>query len=50
MPDGETVTAVVTLGPNMARTSWLIVTFGEIEQSRGISWYYKGLCPLNSRH
>jgi hypothetical protein len=26
------------------------ITFGELEQSRGIVRYHKGLCPLNSRH
>jgi len=31
----------------LATTSWLIVIFGEMEQSRSMSWYYKRLCPLN---
>jgi hypothetical protein len=34
----------------LATTSWVIVIFGEIERSWGILRYYKGICPLNSRH
>jgi hypothetical protein len=35
---------------NMATTSWLIVSFGALQQSRGLLRYDKGLCPLNSKH
>ena len=34
----------------LATTSWLIVIFGELVQSRGILRYHKGLWPLNSVH
>ena len=36
--------------PKLATTSSLFVTFGEMEEKRGMSWYHKGLCPLNSIH
>jgi hypothetical protein len=30
--------------------SWLFVIFGALKQSRSISRYYKGLCPLRFVH
>jgi hypothetical protein len=36
------------VGSNLATTSWLIVIFGELVQSRGILRYHMGLWPLNS--
>jgi hypothetical protein len=33
--------------PKLATTSWLIVSFGALQRSRGIARYHMGLCPIH---
>ena len=33
-------------GAKLAITSWLIVSFGALQRSRGMTWYHMRLCPI----
>ena len=43
----EFAACVAAYFSDLARATWLIVSFGALLQSRSISRYDKGLCPVN---